>query len=887
MTLFFRLLDVDAEERPSVLKEAVRFLESRAFSVHPTSFRRIPGSPLVYWLPPQLLRLFERRESWDRYATRCGLGTLDDFRFLRTWWEVTRGRGSTWTPFAKGGAFFPWLADLVLVIDWGGDGHELKVSVEQKVGSASRKVQGEDHYFRAGVTWPRLPHVLGSFQLLPPGCIYSDGGPALFADDPELLLSAVSILNSAPYLYLLDALMPRGSEGGQTLKYETGYVSSVPLPPLEPETRTKLWTIARESFALMWEVASADETTRSHVVPALFRHAWRPDWATSIDARLSEIGKCNDELAFSSYGLADGDVRTVRAWAREKRQRLWSSLAERFGNHRALWGDLLSWCMGTAFGRFDVRLATGAQELPPAPEPLSPLPQCSPGMLTGADGLPLDAPPPGYPINFPHDGILVDDQGHERDLVARARQVFHVVYGDGADARQREAAEILDSPGRDLRAWFAGTFFDDHIKRYSKSRRKAPIYWQLATPSASFSVWLYYHRFTRDTLYRVLNDYVTPKLKHEERKVINLTQDAGPNPSASQRKEIDAQERFVIELRAFREEVARVAPLWNPDLDDGVIINFAPLWRLVPQNRSWQKECKAVWDKLVACDYDWAHVAMHLWPERVVPKCARDRSLAIAHGLEDLLWVEDVGGWRALMPPAKEAESLVRQRTSRGITQLREALAQVCDRHGGLSASELWRLLANGALDDEPIALLLWPKRVVVACLYNAALAMAHGISQPTRLTRQAVERLVRKHTLRECLAARSSLESTFRLADEPAGAMWLALAAGDRDAESAALVLWPERVVTKCVHDRDLAEGHGLHRFFWYEDPMEGWRRRRDPSDEVEIECRRRHNEAVKAALDDLLRAPASALTSGGGRRSGGHRSAAIASTARRRGKA
>jgi hypothetical protein len=28
---------------------------------------------------------------------------------------------------------------------------------------------------------------------------------------------------------------------------------------------------------------------------------------------------------------------------------------------------------------------------------------------------------------------------------------------------------------------------------------------------------------------------------------------------------------------------------------------------------------------------------MRLWPERVVPKCAKDRSLAIAHGLEDFL----------------------------------------------------------------------------------------------------------------------------------------------------------------------------------------------------------------------------------------------------------
>ena len=32
-------------------------------------------------------------------------------------------------------------------------------------------------------------------------------------------------------------------------------------------------------------------------------------------------------------------------------------------------------------------------------------------------------------------------------------------------------------------------------------------------------------------------------------------------------------------LRVFLDEVKRVAPLWDPNLDDGVLINFAPLWR--------------------------------------------------------------------------------------------------------------------------------------------------------------------------------------------------------------------------------------------------------------------------------------------------------------------
>jgi hypothetical protein len=185
---------------------------------------------------------------------------------------------------------------------------------------------------------------------------------------------------------------------------------------------------------------------------------------------------------------------------------------------------------------------------------------------------------------FPRDGILADDPGDRADITGRVRAVFDCVFGAEADRLWAEAAQILGSNG-DLRPWLSRSLFDDTIRRYSKSRRKAPIYWQLATPSASYSVWLYYHRMTKDTFYSVLSDHMDPKLQHEERRLSSLLAEAGVSPNAAERRQIAEQEAFVEEIRAFREEIARTAPLWNPNHDDGVIINFAPLWRLVPQHR--------------------------------------------------------------------------------------------------------------------------------------------------------------------------------------------------------------------------------------------------------------------------------------------------------------
>lgn len=304
--------------------------------------------------------------------------------------------------------------------------------------------------------------------------------------------------------------------------------------------------------------------------------------------------------------------------------------------------DPVSWSVGVAFGRFDIRLATGERTPPPEPEPFDLLPERSPGML-----------PEGDPPFRQGTGVLVDDPGHRDDLTAVVTSVLTTVKVE---------------PPADLRRTLARDFFPFHIQRYSKSRRKAPIYWQLATTSASYSVWLYLHGFNADTMYKVQNDYVAPKLRHEAQKLDSLRREHGESPTASQRKDQSTQEAFVEELRAMLDEVKRVAPLWKPDLDDGVIINFAPLWRLVPHHRPWQKECKATWDALCAGAYDWSHLAMHLWPERVVPKCEQDRSLAIAHGLEEVFWAECPDGkWKPLPKPARPLADLIKERTSQAV----------------------------------------------------------------------------------------------------------------------------------------------------------------------------------------------------------------------------
>ena len=68
---------------------------------------------------------------------------------------------------------------------------------------------------------------------------------------------------------------------------------------------------------------------------------------------------------------------------------------------------------------------------------------------------------------------------------------------------------------------------------------------------------------------------------------------------------------------------------------------MAPLWELIP----W-KEPKKYWEELQEGKYDWSHIAYQLWPERVKEVSKHDRSIAIAHGLEEICEMPAAGHHR-------------------------------------------------------------------------------------------------------------------------------------------------------------------------------------------------------------------------------------------------
>ncbi len=69
---------------------------------------------------------------------------------------------------------------------------------------------------------------------------------------------------------------------------------------------------------------------------------------------------------------------------------------------------------------------------------------------------------------FRFSGILVDDEGHQEDILSRVREALEVIWKDRAEEMEQEACEILGV--NSLRDYFRkpGNFFADHLKRYFK-----------------------------------------------------------------------------------------------------------------------------------------------------------------------------------------------------------------------------------------------------------------------------------------------------------------------------------------------------------------------------------------------------------------------------------
>jgi hypothetical protein len=611
MTTFLRLV-ADAEKEANLLSVTKmlhsRIADQRIYEVNPDSFRIIPGTPFAYWVSDDLRSLFESLPAFESEgrSVRVGLQTSDDFRFVRGWWEIDPTREG-WPCFAKGGKYSPFYADVYLVVNWMAEGHEVKNFFDDKTKKLKSVLRNPEFYRLPGLTWPSRAKKFAP-QALGKGCIFSQRGFfAYFSSGDQA--AALALFNSLAFDYLFKTALGRFGYP----EFLVGILQKMPWAEPDQGTKISLKVLAHRAWSLKRNLDTVNETSHAFLLPLALRTRLGQYDPLAIEADLAQIQAEIDAIAFDLYGFSEVDRLAAfghGSGMAADTEEVDETEDDEDGAELAVppIDALLAWATGVVFGRFDWRLATGEREAPHEPDPFDSVPTKSPGMLPdGAD--PFHA----------HAGILVDDPGHPHDIA-------HIIE----EVLDRVGAPVPD----DVRRWLQVDFFAFHLQRYSKSRRKAPIYWPLTTASGSYTLWLYYPSLNSQTLYTAINDFLEPKLKEVGAGGTAL-RNKGSARTRDEEKQFETLRAFELELIELRDTLLGIAQGYQPNHDDGVQITAAPLWPLF-RHKPWQKVLKDTWAKLEKGDYDWAHLAMSYWPARVREKCNTDKSLAIAHDLEAL-----------------------------------------------------------------------------------------------------------------------------------------------------------------------------------------------------------------------------------------------------------
>ena len=446
-TLFIRLLQAD-DKGAALAGRIAALREGRAdgdvYAVAPESFRQVPNTPFCYWVSERIRRLFKELPPFESEGrtVKQGLATADDFRFVRAWWEVPAERildgtkwsadggpraeeekwteerirefqawcrkrtyeGKRWAPFAKGGEYSPYYADIHLVVSWENEGAEIKQYIVQCYaylnGNWEWVAKNPDYYFRPGLTYTSYTNLGFAPRILPACSVFSVAGMGIHGVHRCMLV----FLNSSviqPFLYLI----------ADRRKWQAGVIQKLPVPNLDG-CLNQIEISSNQTWSLKRSLDLTDDTTHAFIGPALLQtqgagfaelaEAYEKRIAET-DAELRRIQTEVDYIAFDLYGFTEEERQAVRgkqyavsgecdsdgeADDEADHADVTETAEEPAGTSSAasrlqLTARLLSWCVGVAFGRFDIRLGLDASLAPGAPDPFDPLPVCPPGMLVG------------------------------------------------------------------------------------------------------------------------------------------------------------------------------------------------------------------------------------------------------------------------------------------------------------------------------------------------------------------------------------------------------------------------------------------------------------------------------------------------------------------------
>ncbi|MBV6422082.1 MAG: hypothetical protein DAHOPDDO_03371 [Ignavibacteriaceae bacterium] len=645
--VYFRLVNENEEEKQRGFIDSLDFYNGRSkvdngqcFSLSKNKLKVIPGWPFVYWISEELRSLFTHQLLGSVAEARQGMTTLENTRFIRFVWEqpFTYSESSKWKLYSKGGEVNRWYGNLYYCVNWEPDA--IKVYKSSTNRSIILSKNSKDYLDKQAVGYTFLTVSNFSGRLFPGGA-FDIGGSCIFARKIDILI-LMGILNSKISTYLLKIINP-------TVNQQVGDIEKIPLPKLIPENQSEnlkglvglcidLKKYEYNTREISWEFngllgwddhikqllnlnkeLSLKETEISKIIYSLYN--LREEQINEIE---SEVGKLSGDME-KVMDLSNKRLAVIKDYYLEKHipaEALAEFDEEESENTDDETDDKKSRGKQSRFLTFEeICLASGfhpetvynyivENKLEREEERYELAVRWisyAVGILMGRfnyEGIEAD-----------DDGICVLDEGHSDDLPKNVYQALEILLNE------KEAKEVIetinegptDNPIDVLRKFLNREFFITwHIPMY----KKRPVYWLLQSSKKNYGFYLYNLKFNNTSLYQMVEKYINPKIQLEKNSYQSLFTQRDIVTDSKEKRRIEnllsRSEELVAELEEFKKNVQEVIDLkFQPDIDDGVILNMAPLYKLIP----W-KEPEKFYKELQKGNYEWSTVSKQLFQKK-------------------------------------------------------------------------------------------------------------------------------------------------------------------------------------------------------------------------------------------------------------------------------
>lgn len=529
------------------------------YTTQQENFSKIPGSPIAYWVSENFIRAFELGDLLgDLIPVKKGMDTGNNDYFLRLWFEVAIGSVdfidhlAKWIPYDKGGNFRKWYGNNEYILNWGGNGEELK--------NSKANLRSQSLYFKKSITWNALSSSNTCFRLSQYNGAFDSAGSSMFPKENETLYY-LGLMNTKIAQYFLNVINP-------TLNYGAGSMSQMPvIKSLSINQNTQ--TIVEQnifisksdwdSFETSWDfkrhplvnmglsLKNTETKEKEELIEYNFNY-----WKDICNDRFNTL-KANEEelnrIYIDIYGLQEELTPEVED----------KDVTVRKADLTRDIKSFISYAVGCMFGRYSLDVDG----------------------LAYAGGDWDDSKYSTFIPDADNCIPITDEEYFEDDIVGLFVAFVKKVYGeDTLEENLDYIAKSLGNKGNTSREiicnYFVKDFYKDHVKTY----QKRPIYWLYDSGKQDgFKALVYMHRYTADTTGLVRVNYLH-KMQKTYNSEIDRMQDEIQNgkTSAEISKAEKRKEKLVKQLKETKEYDEKIAHLALSriaiNLDDGVKVNY-------------------------------------------------------------------------------------------------------------------------------------------------------------------------------------------------------------------------------------------------------------------------------------------------------------------------